>query len=118
MISGSRIQTIGDGRECVRLELEEQGRDLVLRITGGVAHVGAVALAAAGAEAPVRTLVLPPHKEGPLAAEAAAALARATGRTCVVVAGIHQDDATPAEIGRIVENVREGVARLCGEGGY
>lgn len=112
---GSEMMTeiVGIGREQVSLVLEAQGRDLVLHITGGEAHVGAVALADPRETGPAPTLVLPPHKEGPLAAEAAAAVARASGRVCAVAAGIHQEAVTPAEIAGILANVREGVARLC-----
>jgi hypothetical protein len=58
---------------------------------------------------------VPGHREGPLAREGAARLYAATGRTCVAVAGIHQDGATPEEIEAIVRNSREGIARVAAE---
>ena len=57
--------------------------------------------------------VLPPHKEGPLAEECARLVAAAAGCTCVAVAGIHQDGATPPEIAAIVANARAGIKRLA-----
>ena len=102
---------LGTGRTRVRLDLVAHGRDLVLHLGGGVAHVGAVAVAAPGG--PVMLTVVPGHKEGPLAEQAAAALSEAAGCTCAVIAGIHQDDATAEEIAAIVGNVNEGVARLA-----
>ncbi len=102
---------LGTGRTRVRLDLVAQGRDLVLHLGGGEAHVGAVAVAAPGG--PVLLTVVPGHKEGPLAEQAAAALSEAGGCTCAVVAGIHQDDATAEEIAAIVGNVNEGVALLA-----
>jgi len=109
--------TIGAGRTAVYLDLRSQGSDLVIRITGGRAHVGAVSVCdsssgRAHARAGERTLQLPGHREGPLAAEAAETLAVATGRTCAAVVGIHQDDATPDEIHHIVLNVRQGLQQL------
>lgn len=106
--------TVGRGRRAVRLEVAAVGRDLVVTLSGGQAHAGAVALAGpGGAPAGTGLLVLPPHKEGPLARECAAAVAAVAGCACVVVAGIHQDAATPAEIAAIVANARRAIARLA-----
>jgi|GEM_PF-592177 len=107
-----QVAVAGEGRTAVRLELLEQGRDLLLLITGGEAHVGAVAAASpcrderdAGGDLQVHVHELPGHREGPLAETAARILARASGRSCAVVAGIHQDRATAPEIQSIVANV-------------
>jgi hypothetical protein len=109
--------TLGEGRRAVRLTLLGQGRDLVLLVTGGVAHAGAVAVCApahgSGCGAYAGLCPVPGHREGPLAEEGAALLASAAGRSCVVVAGIHQDAATPEEIAAIVANVRAGFAALA-----
>lgn len=101
----------GAGRTAIRLELRPQGRDWLLLITGGEAHVGAVALAAPP-PAETRLAVLPPHKEGPLARECAEAVAAAAGASCAAVAGIHQDNATPAEIAAITANVRSALQTI------
>lgn len=109
--------TVGAGRRAVRLTLLGQGRDLLLLITGGAAHAGAVAVRvpASGARGgPFAGLCpVPGHREGPLAEEAAALIAAAAGRGCVVVAGIHQEAATPEEIAAIVANARAGFAALA-----
>ncbi|MBK8165673.1 MAG: hypothetical protein IPK64_06825 [bacterium] len=106
--------TVGRGRRTVRLQVATLGRDLVVTISGGQAHAGAVALAGPSAgPGGAGLLVLPPHKEGPLARECAEAVAAAAGCACVVAAGIHQDGATPAEIEAIVANARAGIARLA-----
>ena len=106
---------VGRGRRAVALEVRGVGRDLLVTITGGQGHAGAVAVAApATGPAPgAQVVVLPPHKEGPLAEECARRVAEAAGCTCVVVAGIHQDRATRAEIEAIVANARSGVLRLA-----
>lgn len=107
----------GEGRLAVRLDLLAQGRDLLLLIGGGSVHAGAVAVASpAGGTAgePCDELaVVPGHKEGPLAREGARRLAAASGRTCVAVAGIHQDDATPAEIAAIVAHAHDALQTLA-----
>ncbi len=107
----------GEGRLAVRLELRAQGRDLLLLIGGGAVHAGAVAVVSpAGGTAgePCDELtVVPGHKEGPLAREGARRLAAASGRTCVAVAGIHQDHATAAEIATIVGHARDALHTLA-----
>lgn len=115
----ARRLLVGEGRTAVWLHLAPQGRDLVLRIGGGDAHVGAVATVSpaggtAGESCEVLTEV-PGHKEGPLALAAARSLAAAGNRTCVAVAGIHLDDIGSDEIAAILTNVEAGVARLAAE---
>lgn len=106
---------VGRGRRRVRLELVAVGRDLLLIVTGGQGHVGAAALAGPpGAVAvPAGPLVLPPHREGPLAAECAELVAAAAGCACAGVAGIHQDGADRQEIAALVANARTGARRLA-----
>ena len=92
----SQVAEAGSGRTAVRLELRNQGRDLLLMVTRGRGPCRG----RGGRLAPMVTelVVVPGHKEGPLAAECAEAVARAAGRTCAAVAGIHQDHATEKEI--------------------
>ncbi len=108
------IVELGRGRTAVRLELWSFGRDLVLFIGGGETHVGAAAVSGTGpAGVATATAVVPGHREEPLARESAQAVSAAAGRSCAVVAGIHQDAATRAEIEAIVVNVREGVGLIA-----
>lgn len=107
-----RLPTIlerGQGRTLVSLELRAQGRDLLVLITGGQAHVGAVAVCHPSPDHArtdiFNTIVVPGHKEGPLAGDVAKVLARVTGCTCVACVGIHQDQASEPEIKAIVANV-------------
>lgn len=106
---------VGRGRRAVRLEVIPVGRDLLVTVTGGQAHAGAVAMARPGGGNGPRggLLVLPPHKEGPLAKECARLVAEAGRCVCVATAGIHQDGATREEIEAIVANARIGVRRLA-----
>ena len=110
-VPGSARAEEGDGSRRVRLELQPVGPDWLLVITGGRSHVGAVAVADPADEP--GAVVRGKHREGPLAAECAALIARETGRGCAAVAGIHQDDATPQEIAVIVTNVRCAAAALA-----
>lgn len=97
------LVSVGEGRTQIEMQADPLGGDWLLRVTGGRAHVGAVATAGQGV---VQLSVVGSHKEGPLAQVCAEQWALLTGRVCVAVAGIHQDQATSREIDRIVENVR------------
>lgn len=83
------------------------GTDLAVLITGGRAHIGAVATAyAEGDGIKVETHQLPGHREGELAAEMAGLAASSLDCTVTVAMGIHLDNATREEIDEIVGTVR------------
>ena len=105
---------VGSGRTSVNLELKYQGLDILLLVTGGKAHIGAVAVwNGQGQNGRVVLTELPGHREGPLADECAEILARASGRVVMAAVGVHQDNATREEIAAIVANVRLGAAELA-----
>ncbi len=100
---------VGEGRTAVRLQTLRQGRDWLIQVSGGQAHIGAVATAD---EEKVQLAVVGQHKEGPLAKLCARRWAQLTGQVSVAVVGIHQDRATAQEIEDIVGNVEQGLAEL------
>jgi hypothetical protein len=109
-----KVLFMGAGRAGVKLELRSQGRDLLLLVTGGKAHVGAVGVWDGPNRGPESVVMeLPGHREGPLAGECAQTLGLTSGKSVAAVVGIHQDHATPAEIAAIVEGVRQGVGELA-----
>ncbi|MGF7047450.1 hypothetical protein J2T13_001955 [Paenibacillus sp. DS2015] len=82
------------------------GRDTLLIITGGVAHIGAVATAYVGTEGiEVQTSRVPAHEEHRLVEKCARIAATALGRTVTVAAGIHYDDITKEQINAVVSSV-------------
>lgn len=87
-----------------RLELDllafRQGSDLQIMFYGGKPHLGAIAIAEPGLSA--QCIVLPGHKEGPLAQEMADNLASALKCTVSVSCGIHYDEINPDEIGLVL----------------
>lgn len=111
----------GEGRLRVEALAVLVGGDLVVAIWGGTApHVGAVALAqprpslddprVTSSTSSVLTLL--GHKDDVVAREAADRLAAASGRTAVVTAGLHVDDATVADRQALVANARACVGQL------
>ena len=105
---------VGSDRTRVKLDLRVQGRDLVLLVTGGKAHVGAVGVWDSRNEGPGAVVTqMIGHREGPLAGECAEVIGSASGRNVAALVGIHQDHATREEIAAIVEGVREGLIELA-----
>ena len=93
-LSGARFKKAG-GRIALSLFMARVGGDLQAIISGGDAHIGATALASGGK---VSVMEAEGHREGEIAAKAAAALASALGARAAVSCGIHFDCITCAEI--------------------
>jgi len=91
----------------LRLTVEPVGRDLLCRVGGGAAHVGAVALAEWSEGARTRCLSARGHREEAIARHAAHSLCTASQRTVVCVAGIHFDDVTRSDIEEISRRATE-----------
>lgn len=88
----------------INLQAIPAGRDLLLMITGGEAHIGAASTAYAEGEGiQVQTTAVPGHKEHVLTAGMAKRAAEVLNRTVTVVMGIHYDDLNREEINRISE---------------
>lgn len=89
-----------DGERTIDARVVVVGDDLVVAVGGGERpHVGSVVVAVAvpsrsrpgGFSPSVSVVTLPPHKEEPIARCVAEKVVRATGRTVVVTAGVHDD---------------------------
>lgn len=108
-----RTVTAGTGPHQVTATAVGLGEDLLVWLVGGTRHhIGALALTVVrpsrtDANRPSFTpslLTLPGHKEDRLALEGAQRLTTATGRTVVLLAGLHVDDAVPSDIELLVTN--------------
>lgn len=86
--------------EDIGLQAISVGRDMLLIITGGEAHIGAASTAypAEGGEVMEQTSAVPGHKEHTLTAGLATRAAAALHRTVTVVMGIHYDGLAKEEI--------------------
>lgn len=85
------------------------GRDMMLIVTGGAAHIGAVSTAYKGpsGDLEVQTTGLPGHKEHTISEDLALKAAKVLDRTVTVAAGIHYDHISTEEIRAIVAIVNE-----------
>ena len=105
---------VGSGRTLVSLHWRRWGSDLVVHISGGRPHIGAVALVGSAAAGVVEegVLCLSPHREDKLALQSGRQLQAALGGNVCVSAGIHLDQITRAEIAAIERSVELGVERV------
>lgn len=89
----------------VRLEYREIGPDILLIITGGDAHIGAVSTAYASPEfsVEVRTSSVPGHKEYLLSEDFALRACKRLSRTVTVVMGIHYDNLNSEQIEHVCQ---------------
>ena len=103
------------GRIAITLHLLRMGPDAQVVISGGRAHLGAVALAfptADGTRLQEQVIRLPGHREDNLAARAAWRMATARGCAGCVSAGIHYEHITQEEIA-LAENLAADLTERC-----
>jgi len=111
---------VKEGGFLIEGALQRLGKDYLLSLWGGAAHIGAVATAQSrpsladptriSASASVFCYV--GHKEDDLVKKVAERLAAALDAKVVVVAGIHWDDLAPQGIEQIINNVLALVAKI------
>lgn len=92
----------------IQIKTEKLGNDYAFLITGGKAHIGALAIAYYDQEGrlTVEGNQVPGHREGPLTNELALVAAERLHATVSVVMGIHVDQATKEMIAEIVAYVQ------------
>jgi hypothetical protein len=113
LISRFRVEEEGFLIEAL---LQRLGKDYLLSVWGGAAHIGAVAMAQprpsiadpARLSATASVFCYVGHKEDEVVKTISERLAAALGAKVVVAAGLHWDDLTPAGI----EHVKKAVLTL------
>ena len=98
----------GEGRTRVTLKSGYLGSDLVIFIYNDNAHIGAVAVAEYDHDSgrtSTSLITRRGHKDDVVAQRVAYLVAKSTKRPACVIAGIHVDDITEAEINEIIANV-------------
>lgn len=98
----------------VELELEAApiGRDLLVLITGGESHIGAVAVGGFATRSYVSVITMPGHKDDCIATEAASRITERLKRACAVLVGIHVIGPSKEQISGIVEDALALVDRM------
>ncbi|MEK4436685.1 MULTISPECIES: prenylated flavin chaperone LpdD [Paenibacillus] len=94
--------------KSVRLQVIEAGEDKIFLVTGGKAHIGAVATFYPERERVVGTAVhIPGHKEQELCERLARKAANSLKVTVTVIMGIHFDAITRVQIDEIVQTAEK-----------
>ncbi len=112
---GRRAFAEKEGAFEVLAQIDQVGDDLLVLLTGGKAHIGAVAIAQPrpslhdpGQPSSTGSVItLLGHKEDAVAKTMAEALSGRLGRNVVVVAGIHWDSLTGEDIAAVMELCRK-----------
>ncbi len=111
----------GQGKYEVTLQTVKSGEDLTVIIHGGEKpHIGAIAVSiprpslknVAIMSATTSVITLVGHKEDDLAKEIAEDITKITGRTTIVIAGLHINQASPKDIDILISNVNKLVNKL------
>jgi hypothetical protein len=107
--------TKGEGRARINVTVNSMGSDLVVRIYNQNAHIGAVAIGEYDYEherASVSVITRLGHKDDALAREAAYLLSKSIRRPVCVIAGVHLDNITRAEIDEILANTKTAISEV------
>ena len=109
-MSGSRYLSRGHvaltrnaGPVDLRVDATRIGKDLVVTLVGGKAHVGAVALGGFHRRSYASVLTVPNHRDDIIAKEAALRISKELRESCVVVVGIHVHNASEEQVAEIVD---------------
>lgn len=97
----------------ITVETIEQGEDLLIRIFGGKAHIGSVAVAeprpsltGEGTSSTVSVINYCGHKDDAISVPVASKVCAAIGKHTVVVCGIHFDN-IPSDLLKKISNLPE-----------
>ncbi len=113
--------TKGEGRARINVTVDSMGSDLVVRICNQDAHIGAVAVGDYDHEherASISLVTRLGHKDDTLAREAAYLLSKSMRRPVCVIAGVHLNNITRAEIDKILANTKAAINEIidaCGQ---
>jgi glutamine amidotransferase-like uncharacterized protein len=95
----------GEGRYLVKLKFYQIGNDSLVIITGGEEHIGSATLIEVKGN--LQTISKKGHKDHIVSEKMANIIYDRIGKDLLVICGIHIDDATPKEIGILVENAQK-----------
>lgn len=105
-----------ENRKRVELVALPAGRDLIVYLYGGDAHIGAVGVGycydLTTNKSNSSVIAVYGHKEDDLVKKVSAKLAKELGVTSVVIAGIHYAQLSDSEIKKIIQNVEKLIENL------
>lgn len=103
------ILHVGSGSTRLTYQIMHMGRDLLICVTGGEAHVGSLSVAVQGK---VNTTTLEGHRDDALSQSLAKKIAEVFPNVCTVVAGFHLDNITKEQIQQVMKHHAQGIQRV------
>jgi hypothetical protein len=97
------ILTRKAGSARLQIEVVRLGRDLLVTLVGGDAHIGAVALAGPNQRFDASVLTVPDHRDDVIAKESSLRISKELNCNCVVIVGIHVSNASAEQINEIID---------------
>ena len=97
------VLTRNAGSVDIRADATRMGKDLLVTLVGGEAHVGAVALAGFDTRSYASVLAVPNHRDDIIAKEAALRISKGLRQSCVVIVGVHVHNASERQVAEIVD---------------
>ncbi|OFV72364.1 MULTISPECIES: hypothetical protein [Acetobacterium] len=101
--------TQGTGKTALNYEITPVGKDILILLTGGDAHIGCTAI---GDDGRLSSYTPQSHKDDALAIPLAKKVSQNLHCVCTVVAGFHLDDITREEIAEVVANAEQGMTQV------
>jgi hypothetical protein len=101
--------TQGTGKTALNYELTAVGKDILILLTGGDAHIGCTAI---GDDGRLSSYTPQSHKDDALAIPLAKKVSETFHCVCTVVAGFHLDEITREEIAEVIKNADSGMMQV------
>lgn len=112
MFRDTLVLTKNAGSVDLKADVSCLGRDLLITLVGGEAHIGAAALGGFNERSYSSVITVCDHRDDLIAKEAALRISKELKCTCVVIVGIHVRNASEQQICQIVETSFELVNEL------
>ncbi|WP_303870746.1 hypothetical protein [Acetobacterium wieringae] len=103
------ILTQGSGKTALQYEIIPVGKDWLILLTGGDAHIGCTAI---GDDGQLSSYTPRSHKDDALAIPLAKKVSQTFSCICTVVAGFHLDGITREEISIVIDNAEKGMIQV------
>lgn len=101
--------TVGSGSTALHYEVTTVGKDVLILVTGGVAHIGCTAV---GDDGRLSVYTAQEHRDDSLAIPLAKIISMEFHCVCTVCAGFHLDSIAKDDIKNVLVNAEEGINQV------
>lgn len=101
--------TVGSGATALHYEVTKVGKDVLILVTGGVAHIGSTAI---GDDGRMSIYTSREHRDDSLASPLAKKISMEFHCVCTVCAGFHLDSIAKEDIKKVLVNAETGINQV------